>query len=392
MSGTSAKPRKRNYGTGGLRQIGNSWYGTWRDESGHKIQKKIGDVRAQGKRKEDGGLSKTEAEEKLRTLRAATGNVVRTDDRVTIEVAGREYVRRLNRNQKRKRSYKLTQASDINNHIAPFFGAKTLDQIKPRDIESYIDAKERGRGGRRPLSIKTIRNHVNTIHAIFELGMRQEWCLSNPVKLAERPTDNGSADAETDIRFLDLTELEQLVGASYPSDAWGSVEPTLYLAAAMTGMRQGELLALRWRDVDFEAKRIRVVKNYVRGQFDTPKSRKSARSVPMASKVDQALLELKAQTDFANKDDLVFCHPDTGNPLDRSKLIRRFKQALERAQVHEITFHELRHTFGTTMAAAGVPMRTIQEWMGHDDIKTTQVYTHYRPSEDEAGAIDRAFS
>jgi integrase len=89
---------------------------------------------------------------------------------------------------------------------------------------------------------------------------------------------------------------------------------------------------------------------------------------------------------------LVFCHPDTGNPLDRSKLVRRFKQAIVRADVHPITFHELRHTFGTRMAAAGTPLRTLQHWMGHADSKTTQVYAHYQPSEGEADAVDRAFA
>ena len=72
--------------------------------------------------------------------------------------------------------------------------------------------------------------------------------------------------------------------------------------------------------------------------------------------------------------------------------MRRFKQALARAGVHQITFHELRHTFGTRMAAAGTPMRTLQHWMGHADAKTTQVYAHYQPSEGEADAVDRAFA
>ncbi len=90
--------------------------------------------------------------------------------------------------------------------------------------------------------------------------------------------------------------------------------------------------------------------------------------------------------------DLVFCHPETGKPLDRSKLVRRFKDALRRADVHQITFHELRHTFGTRMAASGTPMRTLQYWMGHADSKTTQIYAHYQPSDQEADAVDRAFA
>ena len=78
--------------------------------------------------------------------------------------------------------------------------------------------------------------------------------------------------------------------------------------------------------------------------------------------------------------------------MDRSKLTRRFKQATERAEVRAITYHELRHTFGTRMAAAGVPLRTLQQWMGHADSKTTQIYAHYQPSENEAEVVDRAFA
>lgn len=161
---------------------------------------------------------------------------------------------------------------------------------------------------------------------------------------------------------------------------------------AMTGLRQGELLGLRWRDVDFDARKIRVVSPYVRGEFGDPKSAGSGRSVPMASRVADALAQLRGRALYARDRDLVFCHPESGHPLDRSKLIRRFKQALDRAEVHRITFHELRHTFGTRMAAAGTPMRTLQHWMGHADIQTTQVYARYQPSDREADAVDEAFA
>jgi integrase len=73
-------------------------------------------------------------------------------------------------------------------------------------------------------------------------------------------------------------------------------------------------------------------------------------------------------------------------------VLKRVKAALTRANVREVTFHELRHTFGTRMAAAGVPLRTIQEWMGHEDAKTTAIYSHYQPATHEAALVDRAFS
>lgn len=98
------------------------------------------------------------------------------------------------------------------------------------------------------------------------------------------------------------------------------------------------------------------------------------------------------RSQYQADDDLVFCHPQTGRPYDPSKMRKRFKEALDRAGVRRITFHELRHTFGTHVAAAGVPPRTLQEWMGHRDSKTTAIYAHYAPSEREAEWIEAAFA
>jgi integrase len=72
--------------------------------------------------------------------------------------------------------------------------------------------------------------------------------------------------------------------------------------------------------------------------------------------------------------------------------VRRYKKALKAAGFREVRFNDLRHTFGTRMAAAGVPMRTLQEWMGHRDIKTTLIYADYSPSERESAIVEAAFS
>jgi integrase len=161
--------------------------------------------------------------------------------------------------------------------------------------------------------------------------------------------------------------------------------------AAVTGTRQGELLALRWRDVDWFASRARVRQNFVRGEFREPKSKRSSRSVPVIDRLAAALDEHHRQTLFGRDDDLVFAHPHTGKPLDRSKVLKRFKRACRRAGVREVRFHDLRHTFGTYMAAAGVPMRTLQEWMGHRDFKTTLIYADYAPSPHEKDMAESAF-
>jgi integrase len=89
----------------------------------------------------------------------------------------------------------------------------------------------------------------------------------------------------------------------------------------------------------------------------------------------------------------VFCHPLTGTHLDRSEVTRRFQKALKAAKLPDLTFHELRHTFGTTMAAnPKVSPRQLQEWLGHADLKTTQIYTHYSSRGDEAQTVDESFA
>jgi integrase len=134
-----------------------------------------------------------------------------------------------------------------------------------------------------------------------------------------------------------------------------------------------------------------VVRPYVRGKFRTPKSRMSSRAVPMADRVGQELELLFQASAYQAEDDLVFGHPHTGHPLERSHVSKRFKRTLKRAGVRDVRFHDLRHTFGTRCAAAGVPLRTLQAWMGHADIKTTMVYTHYAPGANEAELVNSVF-
>jgi integrase len=95
---------------------------------------------------------------------------------------------------------------------------------------------------------------------------------------------------------------------------------------------------------------------------------------------------------YCGEDELVFAHPLTGSPLDRSKVSKRFKAACRSAGVREVKFHDLRHTFATRLAASGQPLRTIQEFLGHADSKTTQIYAHYAPSERQVQMVNDAFA
>lgn len=121
-------------------------------------------------------------------------------------------------------------------------------------------------------------------------------------------------------------------------------------------------------------------------------SRVAPRAVPLADEAAKALEGVHAWSKWKADDDLVFAHPVTGGVLAKSNISRRMHVALKAAGLDEAhRFHDLRHTFGTRAAAAGVPMRTLQEWMGHADHTTTLIYADYSPGGYETEMIERAF-
>lgn len=372
---------RRSYGTGSLSlrrdaRGAESWYGQWWIGA-RRVTRRIGTKRERGTRR---GLTRAQAERELQR-RIDRGLATPIDSRVTVDEAGQRLIDHLT-SLGRKRSTLAEYRSFLRVHLASHFGEKALDAIGPRDVEGFIAAKRRD--GK---ATKSILNYLGLLHTIFDYAEKRGLARSNPVKLVDKPERPAG---DPDIRFLDEAELGGVLRA-VPEDARGPTERALYITAAMTGLRQGELLGLRWRDIDWSAARIRVRRSYVRGEFGTPKSRRSSRSVPLADRVAGALERHFQGSSFSGDDDLVFCHPESGAPLDRSRLTKRFKAAAQRAGVREVRFHDLRHTFGTRMAAAGIALRTLQEWMGHRDFKTTLIYADYQPSSREAELVEQAF-
>jgi integrase len=171
--------------------------------------------------------------------------------------------------------------------------------------------------------------------------------------------------------------------------AASETDAALFLTAAFTGLRLGELLALHWRDVDFTAATVRVRASYALGALTTPKSGK-VRAVPLAPDVATALSRLGQRKNWRGEDDLVF-PGEAGGYLDGSALRRRYKAALMVAGLRSLRFHDLRHTFGTRMIAKA-DVRRVQEWMGHADIQTTMKYLHYVPRAEDARLVAEAFA
>ncbi|HEX8101505.1 MAG TPA: site-specific integrase [Solirubrobacteraceae bacterium] len=200
---------------------------------------------------------------------------------------------------------------------------------------------------------------------------------SNPVADIDKPQPRPTGD----IEVFSPEEVRALVRA-----AGSEQDAAIYLTAAFTGLRRGELLALRWRDVDFGGQVIRVRANFAGGQLTTPKSGK-VRSVPMAPDVATALASLGQREGWTGDDDLVFAGP-AGTFLDGAALRRRYYTAVKRAGLRPLRFHDLRHTFGTRMIAKA-DIRRVQEWMGHADVQTTMKYLHYVPRAEDARSSPR---
>lgn len=389
---------RRAYGTGRLFTKHGAWYGSWHRADGRRTTRKVGEKTGPQR------LTKTDAEKQLRKMMLAdnTGDRAQAGSTPTVKDLGDICVARLRRDR-RKKSHIETFEGHLRKHINPApLGDLPVTDVLEADVDRLI-----GRMLAAGLAPKTVRNVIGTLHAVLERAVRDHYIERNPAQMAELPRVPKSKT----LRFLTIGELDRVLNAAPPDDDdlvaehfpvgekyggpqavrdWWPVVRLLILTAAMTGLRLGELRGLRWQDL---GGKVRVRENFVRGVFDDPKSDLGSRGVPLAARLITALDDHHRVTAWNREDDLVLAHPHTGRPLDRVRLGYHYKAALRRAGVRQVRIHDLRHTFATTMAASGaVSLRTLQEWMGHEDIRTTQIYAHYMPGHREAELIDAAFT
>jgi integrase len=240
------------------------------------------------------------------------------------------------------------------------------------------------------LSPKSVRNYLGSLSALLNFAVRKKWIAASPMSAVDLPTVTRDAPLE-ELTFLEPDEVARLIAAAVEGE-YEDLDRTLYVLATYTGLRQGELRGLRWQHVDFERALIHVLESVTRSRRSSPKGRRR-RSVPLAATAAEALLQLRAVSKWVGLEDAVFACPSTGQPMARAGIMQRYRKALMAAGLSpSFSFHDLRHTFGTTMARRGVPVGTIQAWMGHADLATTQLYMHYAPAARDAQIINAAFA
>jgi len=252
------------------------------------------------------------------------------------------------------------------------FGKRKIETITTQDIDLWIS----GYGG----SNRTRQKYLVCLGSIFKRAMKVYGLPRNPADLVERPRVRRAAQ----IDVLRPEEVLALVRA-----AESDQDAAIFHAAAFAGLRMGELLALRWRGVDFTRRTIHVRENWTQGETTTPKGG-TERAVPMAEEVAERLARLGQRDHFTTDDDLVFCTA-RGQHVGYKSLKERYRAALRAADLREdFRFHNLRHTFGSTVIRHA-DSREVMEWMGHADLTTTRRYLAFVDREDAAKRVSEAF-
>ena len=356
------------------RKRGPQWFAKYRLPDGRQVQRKVGPAWTERGRPPAGYYTKRTAEDWLRGLldearRGTLPGLVKTG--VTFSEATDEWLRYVEHDRDRKPSTIVGYKAILRAQLLPAFGDEPIESITTEMVESWLAGFDRAPATRTKALV--------LLNGIFKRARKIYGLPTNPAAEVERPPMRQSGD----IDVFSLEEVMALVRA-----ASSTQDSAIYLTAAFTGLRRGELLALRWRDVDFSNQVVRVRSSYADGALTTPKSGK-VRSVPMAPDVAEALAKLGQRENWTGDDDLVFVG-QSGSYLDGRALRRRYDAALKRAGLRKLRFHDLRHTFGTRMIGKA-DIRRVQEWMGHADIQTTMKYLHYAPREGDAALVAEAF-
>ncbi len=255
-------------------------------------------------------------------------------------------------------------ASIVARHLKPAVGSVKLAKLTPPHVQRLYRAKLDG-----GLSPTTVQHLHTTLYKALKQAVRWKLIQRNVCEAVTVPRRDSP-----EMRPLTPEEARRFVYA-----ASGDRLEALWILAISTGMRQGELLGLRWRDVDFQRRVVRINQTLVTGSgsqtFEKPKTKSSRRSISLTRRALQALQAHRGKA--GDGDGLVFTSA-SGGPLDPANLRRRgFNQLLKRADLPPIRFHDLRHTAATLLLAANVHPKIVQNMLGHANISVTlDTYSH----------------
>ncbi len=256
-----------------------------------------------------------------------------------------------------KPSTRRGYAQVLRKYLLPFFGDKKLAEINRQSVQGFVAALSAR------LAPQTVRLAKALLSKIFGTAIEWDYVPDNPTTGIRLP----ARIIHRERIALRPEQVRKLV------DALHEPYKSMVLVAVLTGLRRGELFALRWGAVDFERKLIRVREAVYDGQFNTPKTRSSVRTIPMGPALEEILLRLRRENAVEN--DLVFASRKN-TPIRPENILKRVVHPVcQRIGLPKVGWHDLRHT-SATLLHEKEPLRVAQMILGHSDVETTLGYTH----------------
>jgi integrase len=290
----------------------------------------------------------------------------------------------------------------LDKHILPIFGSNRLDRITVAAIEKFRnDLRDRNYAHR------TINTILRIMGAVFKLGIKRGECAKNPVDSVERAVQAAKELASGEDSVLNSNDALELDDVLSPPEiqlllqaAQSGFQRVLFETAYLTGAREGELLALRWTDLELPKRGTgkmairrslswaRLKGEETRPRYFPPKTKAGRRTISVPALLVADLKRWKLQCP-KSEEGIVFPTLE-GKPVCRDWLLRvAFYPTLSRARLRRVTFHTLRHSCASAMIAAGAPVTEVQHRLGHaNPAITLQVYAHFF-KHTESGAADR---
>lgn len=331
-------------------------------------------------------LGKTQAEVKEKLKKALEQNqkidFMRTG-KYTVEQWMDEWFENVAKIKVRPSSHQ-TYRGYIDHHVAPNIGKIPLEKLSTMDLQKLyrklmnkgrverIESKDQPKG----LSAKTVRNINQVISSAMDFAVAQKIISENPCKAVSLP--------KVEHKEMQTIPAEQLQAFLTEAKATGVYE--MYYIELATGLRRGELLGLKWQDIDWKNGIIKVRRQVARvdGQIvEAPlKTKNSYRAVSISPQAIEVLREQKRKTNDA----YVFPSPN-GGPISPDSVNNMLKRVLERAGIPKVRFHDLRHTFATIALQNGVDIKTVSGMLGHFSAGfTLDTYAHVTTSAQKEAA------
>jgi integrase len=339
--------------------------------------------------------TKRDAQRELRAILTSVDDGVYADPgRMTVAEWLAKWLDEAQHTVARKTHQRYKEIIDL--HLVPALGSTLLGKLQPVHIQAYYtqaltSGRRDGTGG---LSPQTVVHLDRVLHVALKRARALRLISTNPVEDASRPMVQ-----RHEIQALEPAESASLLNAARSTRMF----PIIFLALA-TGLRRGEVLGLRWSDVDLDRRTLTVKQSLEQTKsglrFKTPKTKRSRRTIALspslvdelkAHRVKQAAERL-ALGMGRDPSSLVFARID-GDPIQPDSVTKMFARIAKRAKIRPISFHGLRHTHATDLLRAGVHPKIASERLGHASIAITMdTYSHAIPGlqEDAAQRIDAA--